>query len=420
MAAIPGTILAAKISPGDTSATFPTHEDIYGKGGLVSVTNFNELTSIPLDRQKVGMLVHVNSDSQYYTVSSLSYPLTSYSGFFTKSLFVSGGNSNQWNSVYTNVNSNSADYAYLNTGILTKGNFDNFEVVDNSGFLAKTLNTSDGFIGVEAYETDQITRSGYTIIGSRLGDGFLQGSGTVRIEQAGGSLTNLRLLGLKTQDHDFSFPSKSGTFALTNDLSSNLWNSVYTYTNTNSAFDQSARSWVNNNSAIEIAVSTLVQNNSASWEESAEIIPTVTNYLSTNNIVISSLNVFGNGSFNSIQASIKNFVIPHPTKKNKKLQYSSIESPYIGIQLTGEDKTVNGVCVVNLPSYISSLIHEKNVYIQLTNYKNFENLYVDSIDIKNNKFVVKCSSLFGKFKINRFFWLLTGVRKDVPELEVEV
>lgn len=110
MAAIPGTILAAKISPGDTTATFPTHEDIYGKGGLMSVTNFQELSSIPLDRQKVGMVVHVNSESQYYTLSSLSYPLTSYSIFFTKSLFVSGGNSNQWNSTYTTVSSLSTKF----------------------------------------------------------------------------------------------------------------------------------------------------------------------------------------------------------------------------------------------------------------------------------------------------------------------
>ena len=47
---------------------------------------------------------------------------------------------------------------------------------------------------------------------------------------------------------------------------SNLWNSVYTN----------------------------VQSNSASWEESAEIIPTVTNYLSTNNVLLSSIDVTDN------------------------------------------------------------------------------------------------------------------------------
>ena len=42
-------------------------------------------------------------------------------------------------------------------------------------------------------------------------------------------------------------------------------------------------------------VSTFVQANSASWEESAEVLPTVTNYLSTNNITLSSVTL--NDSF---------------------------------------------------------------------------------------------------------------------------
>ena len=39
---------------------------------------------------------------------------------------------------------------------------------------------------------------------------------------------------------------------------------------------------------------TLVQSNSATWEESADIIPTVTNYLSTNNVLISGIRVATN------------------------------------------------------------------------------------------------------------------------------
>jgi hypothetical protein len=35
----------------------------------------------------------------------------------------------------------------------------------------------------------------------------------------------------------------------------------------------------------------LIQANSATWEESADILPTVTNYLSTNNVLISGLRV---------------------------------------------------------------------------------------------------------------------------------
>jgi len=38
-------------------------------------------------------------------------------------------------------------------------------------------------------------------------------------------------------------------------------------------------------------VSTFVQVNSASWEESAEVVPTVTNYLSTSNVQVSALSL---------------------------------------------------------------------------------------------------------------------------------
>ena len=76
MPAITGTTLAAKISPGDTAATFATHEDIYGQGGLRTVASYQELLSIPLDRQKVGMIIYVSNTNIYYRIQSLSSPLT--------------------------------------------------------------------------------------------------------------------------------------------------------------------------------------------------------------------------------------------------------------------------------------------------------------------------------------------------------
>ena len=105
MANIPGTILAAMISPGDTTATFATHEDIYGKGGLMTYTYLSSLSSIPLDRQKVGMLVHVDQTQKYYKISTTSYPLTGYEEV-------------NWESIYTLVKNNSAnwDAAYSAAG----------------------------------------------------------------------------------------------------------------------------------------------------------------------------------------------------------------------------------------------------------------------------------------------------------------
>lgn len=127
------------------------------------------------------------------------------------------------------------------------------------------------------------------------------------------------------------------------------------------------------------------------------------------------LSVAGN-----IEAEAKFFKIKHPDPSSgfSFLQYGSLESPYNGIRLTGQDKLTKGVCIVELPSYISYLIEEKNINIQLTNKKHHKTLFVDDIDISNNRFTVKgyrCKTL-GPLE---FFWTFTGVRKDIDPLVVE-
>jgi hypothetical protein len=119
-----------------------------------------------------------------------------------------------------------------------------------------------------------------------------------------------------------------------------------------------------------------------------------------------------------LQATVKNFVIQHPINNSKLLRYSSLESPYIGVRLTGENKLINGECIVELPNYIKGLIHEDNVHILLTNHKHSNIIYVDEINIKNNTFTVKTENYIDE-KEYRFFWSLTGERKDVPKLQVE-
>ena len=78
MASIPGTVLAGKVSPGDTNTTFPTHEDLYGKGGLVSLSSLTVTTTgseperLPRDRQKEGMIIYDQDTNKYYTLTAVS------------------------------------------------------------------------------------------------------------------------------------------------------------------------------------------------------------------------------------------------------------------------------------------------------------------------------------------------------------
>jgi hypothetical protein len=118
-----------------------------------------------------------------------------------------------------------------------------------------------------------------------------------------------------------------------------------------------------------------------------------------------------------IYAKEKYFKIKHPDPDSKysSLQYGSLESPYHGVRLTGKDKLKNGICEILLPDYLKYLIHEEDVSIQLTNYGHHKMLYVDKIDLKNNKFIVKGyrSKSGGPFN---FYWSFTGIRKDVSIL----
>jgi hypothetical protein len=138
------------------------------------------------------------------------------------------------------------------------------------------------------------------------------------------------------------------------------------------------------------------------------------------------LDVNGSGNFSGdvsidghLSASTKSFLINHPTKEGKKLQYGSLESPYHGIRLTGRGTIQSGWCVIKLPEYICNLVRDdESVNIQITNYKHSKLLYVSDIDIANNEFTIKTDSWFTRNNLE-FFWTFTAVRKDVEPLKVE-
>jgi hypothetical protein len=121
----------------------------------------------------------------------------------------------------------------------------------------------------------------------------------------------------------------------------------------------------------------------------------------------------------SFAATTKSFVIDHPTTPGKTLRYGSLESPYHGVRLTGKATIINGVCTIDLPGYIRDLCYDKDVNIQLTNIKHGKILWVESIDVDNNKFTVSGDGRsINKGKYD-FYWSFTAIRKDIPEIIVE-
>ena len=150
----------------------------------------------------------------------------------------------------------------------------------------------------------------------------------------------------------------------------------------------------------------------------SSLLFTVDDGQSVMNILDTTDVVFAQGvSSQIITAEQKFFKIKHPDPESgySHLQYGSLESPYNGVRLTGKDRINKGVCEVYLPNYLKHLIHEEDVSIQLTNHGHHKMLYVDKIDLKNNKFIVKGyrSKSGGPFN---FYWSFTGIRKDVSIL----
>jgi hypothetical protein len=120
----------------------------------------------------------------------------------------------------------------------------------------------------------------------------------------------------------------------------------------------------------------------------------------------------------SFAATTKSFIIDHPLLPDTSyshLRYGSLESPYHGIRLTGKDVVKDGICTILLPIYISKLVSNENINIQLTNYKHDKILFVDNINIEDSLFIVKSYN----YSNLEFFWTFTAIRTDVDPMVVE-
>jgi len=123
---------------------------------------------------------------------------------------------------------------------------------------------------------------------------------------------------------------------------------------------------------------------------------------------------------NDFSARTKSFLIDHPTKENFKLRYGSLESPYHGIRLTGKGIFQTESSIVILPEYISNLVKEKDINIQLTGIGFPKYLYIEDICVDKNYFIVGAKDFEDKSNVGfNFYWDFTAIRKDIEEMEVE-
>ena len=110
----------------------------------------------------------------------------------------------------------------------------------------------------------------------------------------------------------------------------------------------------------------------------------------------------------TLMASLKAFVIDHPTKEGMRLQHGSLEGPENGVYVRGvvEDN------IIELPDYWIGLVDESSITVQLT-AKGYSqpSLFVDRIE--DNKVYLRSDK-----RVNAYY-TVHATRKDIDPLEVE-
>ena len=112
-----------------------------------------------------------------------------------------------------------------------------------------------------------------------------------------------------------------------------------------------------------------------------------------------------------LQASIKNFIIDHPTKPEKKLIHSCLEGPENAVYYRG--KVLNRT-EIELPEYWTKLIDETTITVSLTPIGAHQDIIVKRIG--DNKVYLQSKS---GIPINCFYHIF-ATRRDVEILITEV
>jgi hypothetical protein len=112
-----------------------------------------------------------------------------------------------------------------------------------------------------------------------------------------------------------------------------------------------------------------------------------------------------------LQASIKNFVIDHPTKPGKKLVHTCLEGPENGVYVRG--KVLNRD-FIELPEYWKGLVDETTITVSLTPIGAHQDVIIKRID--ESKVYLQAK---GGMPIHCFYHIF-GTRKDVERLVTEI
>ena len=111
----------------------------------------------------------------------------------------------------------------------------------------------------------------------------------------------------------------------------------------------------------------------------------------------------------TLRATTKSFIIDHPTKPGKKLQYGVLEGPEHSVFVRGQ---LINERFIQLPDYWYALVDKDTTTVNLTAIGRYQNLWVEEITDK----YVKIGTDTG---IVNCFYTVFAERKDTAKLITE-
>ena len=110
--------------------------------------------------------------------------------------------------------------------------------------------------------------------------------------------------------------------------------------------------------------------------------------------------------------SKKGFDIPHPSKTNHRLRYICLEGPTADVHIRGKSKSNT----IELPDYWTGLVDVESITVSLTPIGSYQQLFVETIDLKNGIVIGNNSGDQFNYQYTVFAERIDG-EKNIPEYE---
>jgi len=117
----------------------------------------------------------------------------------------------------------------------------------------------------------------------------------------------------------------------------------------------------------------------------------------------------------TLEATSKYFVIPHPAEPGKQLVHAAIESNQHLVMYHGilDFEPFDKRKVIPLPQYFSALVNEDDVTIHLTPLNNYDQ-FTYCYDYVHGEWIVRRRGFIRPVSVS---YLVIAERKDIPKLE---